>query len=526
MVPLGAFWAFLQAFLLLAGLALAAAALLLYYDPTIRRAVKIAETYPQPSALPVVGHLLHILKPRNELFWLLRNLHAKFGTRFAIILFARPSFNLADPHAVEAVLSSSKHITKGKVYDFLRPWLGNGLLTSEGKLWHSRRKMLTPAFHFRILDQFAEHLEEQGARLVDELEAARLARASRTAAAATDVAEDVPEGAVDVVPAISRVTLRAICVTAMGKVGFQSSGDSAEEGEKTYFESIHRVGTGIVHRLVRPWLWMPIVYKRTASYRQLFNDLRTLHGYTAKVIAERKALLDDPDARPHDDGDSKRRVLRPFLDVLLSAQRDGADLSDTDIRHEVDTFMFEGHDTTSMALSWALELLGRHPEMQDKLVEELEGAGSDWDSVSRLPFLDRVLKECLRLRPSVPFIARQLDTDAVIADGQIIPAGAAVNVNIYDLHRHPDFFPDPERFDPDRFLPDKEQARHPFAYVPFSAGPRNCIGKRFAVMEMKLLLASVVRAFSVRSAMPAKLDVIADLVLRPRAGVYLELTPR
>lgn len=125
------------------------------------------------------------------------------------------------PLVVQAVLSSSKHITKGRVYDFLKPWLGNGLLTSEGKLWHSRRKMLTPAFHFRILDQFAEHLEEQGACLVDDLEDAR------KAAGKAPADEGVPEGAVDVVPAISRITLRAICGTEYEKaiaVTFSGSG--------------------------------------------------------------------------------------------------------------------------------------------------------------------------------------------------------------------------------------------------------------------------------------------------------------
>ncbi|KAJ1531362.1 hypothetical protein ONE63_000045 [Megalurothrips usitatus] len=416
----------------------------------------------------------------------------------------------------QAVLSSSKHISKGRAYHFLRPWLGRGLLTSDGQLWHTRRKLLTPAFHFRILDQFSEHLQEHASRLVDDLAAA---------------ARDAGKGGagLDVAPIISRLTLRAIMVTAMGKVDFRTNADSAsQESEHSYFEAIHRVGAAVVERGVQPWLWVDPIFHLTAFYRRFRSDLETLHGFTSKIISERKSDMRECEEGDQDSAGKKKRTLRPFLDVLLAAQGEGADLSDRDIREEVDTFMFEGHDTTSVALGWALELLGRHAAVQDALAEELRAAGSDWSAVSRLPFLDRVLKECLRLRPSVPFISRYTDHDIVLSDGKVVPADAVVNILIYDLHRHPDHFPDPERFDPDRFLPEKEQARHPFAYVPFSAGPRNCIGKRFAVMELKLLLAAVIRSFHVRSGMPSREhDMFTlDLVLRPSTGVFLHLTPR
>ncbi|XP_052133460.1 cytochrome P450 4C1-like isoform X2 [Frankliniella occidentalis] len=515
-------WLACQSALPLLLLAVVMLGLAMYFDPAVRRARRIAKGYPQySSSVPIIGHLLHIVKSREELFHLLREWPKMFGSPSVLMLFGRVLFNLSDPVSIEAVLSSSKHITKGRAYDFLRPWLGEGLLTSGGEKWHYRRKLLTPAFHFKILDQFSSHLEEQAAQLVDDL--AELAAAGQGAA-------------VDVVPAVSRITLRSICVTAMGKVDFGTD-SSAAVSEKSYFEAIHRVGEATALRIVRPWLWPPPLFWLTPMYQKFRKNLNTLHGFTSKVIADRKMTLsgdaDDTavaagEAGAENSSRFKRKArLRPFLDVLLNAQRRGEDISDQDIREEVDTFMFEGHDTTSMAISWSLELLGRHPEVQERVVEELRGAGGeDWESISRLPYLDRVFKECLRLRPSVPFISRLLETDAVLPDGRILPATSMGNIHIFDLHRHPDHFPDPDRFDPDRFLPQVEQARHPFAYLPFSAGPRNCIGKRFATMEVKLFLAAVVRRFHIRSAMPEHLDVTADLVLRPRDGVRLRLFAR
>ncbi|KAK3922994.1 Cytochrome P450 4C1 [Frankliniella fusca] len=509
-MSLHAVWLALETALPLAFLTVVMLGVALYFHPTLCRARRIAKDYPQySSSLPVLGHLLHILKPRDELFRMLRQWPKMFGSPSVIVLGGKTFFNLSDPESVEVVLSSSKHTTKGRAYEFLRPWLGDGLLTSAGEKWHSRRKLLTPAFHFKILDQFIPHLEEQAAHLADEL------------------GRHVSDGQgadVDVVPIVSKVTLRSICVTAMGKVDFATDSDDAFS-EKSYFEAIHSVGETTALRIVRPWLWPPLLFKLTSTYNVFRKNLGILHGYTRKVIADRKATLSvgkgDDDAAADVSGNKRRSRLRPFLDVLLNAQRRGEQITDRDIREEVDTFMFEGHDTTSMAISWALELLGRHPEEQERLAEEVRAAGEDWDSVSRLPYLDRVYKECLRLRPSVPFISRCLESDAVLPDGRILPTSAMASIHIYDLHRHPDHFPDPERFDPDRFLPDREQSRHPFAYLPFSAGPRNCIGKRFATMEVKLFMAAVVRRFHIRSSMPEQLDAVADLVLRPRDGINL-----
>lgn len=164
-----------------------------------------------------------------------------------------------------------------------------------------------------------------------------------------------------------------------------------------------------------------------------------------------------------------------MLDTLLSSEMDGQIDADG-IREEVDTFMFEGHDTTSSGLTYSLLLIASYPEVQRRLYEEIKEAvernNGESLSISQfndLPYFDRVLKECLRIYSPVTFISRDTTEDMEIV-GLPVPKGKIVNIHILDVHRDPEYYPDPEKFDPDRFLPEVVAARNPYAYIPFSAG--------------------------------------------------------
>lgn len=218
--------------------------------------------------------------------------------------------------------------------------------------------------------------------------------------------------------------------------------------------------------------------------------------------------------------------------MLLCASSDGQNLSFEDIREEVDTFMFEGHDTTAAAMNWATHLIGANPEVQDKLHEELDRVFGDSDrpatmnDLKELKYLECCIKEALRLYPSVPFFGRCLTEDADFGDYHA-PKGSTGLVVTMLLHKDPKYFPDPEKFDPDRFLQDTAVKRHPFAYVPFSAGPRNCIGQKFALLEEKVIVSSLFRKYNVVSKQKREdLAPVGDLILRPENGVIVQLKPR
>lgn len=165
-----------------------------------------------------------------------------------------------------------------------------------------------------------------------------------------------------------------------------------------------------------------------------------------------------------------------MLDTLLASEAKG-EIDAEGIREEVDTFMFEGHDTTATGLVFIFFELGQNKDVQQKVYDEIksvvDGAGEDpldTAAFNTMSYTERVIKECMRLYPPVPFISRDLTEDIRLASGHRIPKGTQVNLHIYDLHRDPEQFPDPDAFDPDRFLPEKSEKRHPFAYLPFSAG--------------------------------------------------------
>ena len=240
-----------------------------------------------------------------------------------------------------------------------------------------------------------------------------------------------------------------------------------------YKKSIYDIGRLLTYRAPRPWIYSDAVYSLTSNSREEKKVVKTLHQFTNDVIAKRKSNFSSASY-------SERKRLA-MLDLLLKYRAEGANIDDEGIREEVDTFMFEGHDTTSMAICFALMLLANHRDVQNEIYNEIEEVlGEDAPSYSNLhelKYLERCLKESLRLYPSVPFISRVSGSEVKTKTGYTIPNDCMINLQIYDMHHNPNVFPDPEKFDPDRFLPENIQKRHPFAYIPFSAGSRNCIGR-------------------------------------------------
>ncbi|XP_046655326.1 cytochrome P450 4C1-like isoform X2 [Daphnia pulicaria] len=474
---------------------------------------------PGPSAqIPLFGSFTEFFLEPEEILPHFTKLYKTWSKKSVTRLWIGPfpMFTIGSAEGAEVVLSSTKIIDKGREYDFIQAWLATGLLTSTGSKWHKRRKMLTPTFHFKILEEFIHVFNEQSAVLVEKL--------------GEKVGQDF-----DIFPFITRCTLDVICETAMGRhVNAQGKSDS------DYVQAVYKVTRIIQARQTRPWLQIEWLFRLLPIGSEQKRCLSILHGFTDKVIRERKieykqqkaneekkveALAEDDDFIP-----KKSRLA--FLDLLIEASQDGKVLSDLDIREEVDTFMFEGHDTTAAAINWSLFLIGGNPEVQEKVSEELTRVFGESDrpvtmaDLSELKYLECCIKEALRLYPSVPLITRGLMEDVTVS-GYNIPVGATVMIAPYIIHRDPTYFPDPESFKPERFFPENIQGRHPYAYVPFSAGPRNCIGQKFAQMEEKIVLASVLRRFHVKSLDKADdMPLLAELILRPRDGIRVHLTPK
>ncbi|KAJ9600115.1 hypothetical protein L9F63_009591, partial [Diploptera punctata] len=473
---------------------------------------KKVDQLPGPPYYPIVGSGIRFLfLRRRDVFKFAEGTIAEYKTLFRTWNGGKAQVHLNRPEDVEVILRSTDFIEKGHPYKFLQCWLGTGLFTSTGKKWHSHRKMITPTFHFKILDNFVDVFSEHSKVLVKKL------------------SKEVGNQGFNLCPYITQCTLDIVCETAMGMPS------RAQDKDSEYANAVKELSEIVIKRLFRPWLHPDFIFKMSNIGRRAAVCLDILHSYVDKVIAEKRALLktEKNKSQPHEDeeemGIKKRKA---FLDLLLEASDDGKMLTDEELREEVDTFMFEGHDTTSAGICWVLFLLGLHPDVQDRAYEEIENIfkGSDrpttMKDLSEMKYLERVIKETLRLYPSVPIISRKLNKDVKIGDYEI-PAGCSLTMHIYNIHRNAEHYQNPEKFNPDNFLPEKVVNMHPYAYIPFSAGPRNCIGQRFALLEEKTVVSSILRHYKVQSLQTRdEVALVGELVLRPIDGINVTIVPR
>ncbi|CAG7837655.1 unnamed protein product [Allacma fusca] len=414
---------------------------------------------PGAKGYPIVGHALQLLQP-EVVMGRLMDWRGTHGSRLKVILgYTAYNLFLTDPKDIEKVVNSHELLNKGSNYDFVRPWLGYGLLTQGGEKWYKRRRMLTPAFHFSILETFQHVFNEQSAVLV------KIMR---------EKLEDKEN--IEMNSLFSLCALDIISETAMGRKL------NCQRESTPYVEAVLRQSQFIYKRWMSPWLQNDFIWSISPAGREDKANLKTLHDFTENVILERKeryalakeekSVVIQPDENHITESvyfSKKERFA--FLDLLLSIQDSSEDqLTDADIREETDTFMFEGHDTAA--------------------------AGS--------------LKREFRL-----------DSET------LVPPGVDVAMCPYLTHRDPNIYPEPEKFLPTRHTPENSAGRHPYAYIPFSAGLRNCIGQRFVQAEMKTVLANIFRHFQVQLADPNETVVpLPEIVMRPNEDIRVALKLR
>ncbi|XP_002025278.2 uncharacterized protein LOC6600179 [Drosophila persimilis] len=481
-----------------------------------KRRNDILHYMPGPRGLPLVGNaLMYRGLDAEQIMGFVSKNRNKYGPLYKVWVLNQLAVFSTDPHDIEFILSSQQHITKNNLYELLHCWLGTGLLMSTGKKWHSRRKIITPTFHFKILEQFVEIFDQQSAVMVGQLQQ----RADG-------------KTAINIFSVVCLLALDIIAETAMGtKIQAQMSPNLP------YVQAVTDVTNIMTTRFIHAWQRIDWLFRlvHPGMAKRQDSAIKVMHDFTENIIKQRRQALvsagkqeEEEEVKEDDDLGQKRRMA--LLDVLLQSTIDGASLSNDDIREEVDTFMFEGHDTTTSAISFCLYEISRHPQVQQLLVEEIhEVLGVDRQrpvtlrDLGELKYLENVIKESLRLHPPVPMIGRWFNEDVEIR-GKRIPAGTNYTVGIFVLLRDPEYFESPDEFKPDRFDSTSPQT-HPYAYIPFSAGPRNCIGQKFALLEMKSTISKLLRNFELLPLGPEPRPAM-NIVLRSANGVHLGLQPR
>jgi len=404
-------------------------------------------------------------------------LFARHGDTYRVFVPSRRSYTyvIHHPDDVKRVLvSNHRNYTKGVGLDRVKILLGKGIMTSEGELWKRQRYMMQPLFHRRVITEFAEVIAQANDRFIARW--AGLARAGEL----INLTDEMSELTLEIV-------LRSIFGRDLDRLSKELGGNPFE-----------------------------VVTREQVRDLQFAYKFRSLTKLVAQLIAQRRASSEE-----HFD----------YVAMLMNARdkESGEPMGERELIDEIMTLIVAGHETTASGLNWTWYLLSQHPQVEARLHAEIDAAADlpapTLTEVEALGYTRQVIDEALRLYPPGWLLSRRT-IDADVLGGYPVPAGANVLLPLYLLHRHPHFWKDPEAFDPGRFAPEHEAERPRFAYMPFAAGPRHCIGETFALYEMLGHLYKVARRYRLRYVPDKPLELEAQINLRTRHPLHMRLEAR
>jgi cytochrome P450 len=405
------------------------------------------------------------------------DLVARFGDIYRVYAPGRKSYTwvINHPDDVKRVLvGNHRNYTKGTGLDRVKILLGNGLMTSEGEFWRRQRYMMQPLFHRRVVTEFNQLIDAANARFIDKW-AAQAARGE-----SVNLTEDMSE-----------LTLEIVLGSIFGK---DLAALTRQPGGNPF----------------------AVVTKETARDLKFAYQFRLLGKQVAALMAKRRA-----EPAEHFD----------YLSMLMNVRdkESGDPMSERALIDEVMTLVVAGHETTASGLNWAWYLLAKHPEVDARMHAEIEGTAEltapSLGAMEGLQYTQNVINEALRLYPPGWVLSRR-SIEPDVLSGYEIPAGTDVLLSPYLLHRHPQYWKEPDAFRPERFDAEHESERPRFAYIPFAAGPRHCIGESLALYEMLMHLYKVARHYRLTLTSDEPIELEAQINLRTRKPLVMRLERR
>ena len=438
---------------------------------------------PGPKGLPILGLALAV---RNDPLGTLQRLAREYGdvVSMPVMRMSRVLVNRPDYIQQLLILDHAKLHKSTLTKLVVGPLLGQGLLISEGDFWRRQRRLAQPAFHRSRTNEYSPVMVECA------LERMRNWRGGET----RNIAEEM-----------MKLTLEVAVRTLFGT---SLAGDSDSIGKAMTFLMRH-----YLRRARTPWR-VPESWPTRAN-RRARREVEYMDSLIYGIISDRKK-----DTRPRND----------LLSLLMSAMHeDGSRMSERQVRDESMTLFVAGHETTALSLAWTWYLLGENPAAESRLHEELRstlvGRPAEVSDIEKLPYLNAVVHESLRLYPPA-FIMARMNLETVTLGGYEIPPRTTLLASQWVMHRDPRFFEQPERFLPERWLDGLEDRLPPGVYFPFGDGPRRCIGQGFAQLETALVIAAIAQKFRFR--LKPGFPVVPEplVTLRPKYGIEMTIEPR
>ncbi|KAJ1961442.1 hypothetical protein IWQ62_003868 [Dispira parvispora] len=436
---------------------------------------------PGPAPYPLLGNLDVFL---GDLVGQEHSVLTKYNHLVTLTMLGQETVVTSDPKYAQHFLTESEYFSKRISYPLgeLQAVAGNGLFTSDTDTeeWHLAHKLLMPAFSASAIRGYIRNMAESASKAV------------RIFDKFADNQQKFP---------ITHWTTN-IALETIATVGFGYNFNLLESTEPTvhpFVQAIHYTLTETFNRMVLSPYWKYLPLPRNYEFRR---QVKLMTDTVDNVIQERRAQPELCTA--------KKDILGYMLNTYdLDNKGNKRYIQDVNIRDQVLTFLIAGHETTSNTMSWCLYLLNNHPNIKHRVLQEIDEANLPTDDlvtaqhIAKLTYLTQCIKETLRLYPPVFTLIKQCIKDAVLPGGYEVKAGTPCQTMTYALHRHPDHWgPNPDEFNPDHFTPEAIAKRHPYAWMPFSTGPRACIGMQFALQEIKIVLAYLLRRFDFSNVSP------------------------
>ncbi|XP_058823449.1 cytochrome P450 4C1-like [Topomyia yanbarensis] len=480
-----------------------------YFRRSRKRFYELAAKLPGPFDLPLIGSIhVGFRRGPTEIFdYLLQYLHT-VPTPMRAWLGPFLFIFIDQPEHLAVVMNSQDCLKRSYVYQFFRN--EKGLFNAPPELWRKLRKQLTPSFAVTSLRSFVPTFNKKADLLVKNMECL------------------VGQDSFDM---FNKVGEYALGTSAINSLGLDLDNDTSDF-KKRYLENAEKMFTLMWSRIYKAWLQPEFIYKLTSSYREEMERLDMFRGLSKKVLSMRKEARqkDLKSVRPERDENNARRP-QLFIDKLEQIANETGILDEEGVIQNLDTFIFASNDTTSSAVATTVLMLAMHPDVQERLYREImnvvPGSYIDYDDVSKLDYLEMVIKEAMRLVPAGAAIGRVCEKEIQVGE-YIIPANAQIVFPIFKLHRDKRIWGErSEEFDPENFSPENCAKRHPYAYQSFSGGIRNCIGIKYAYITMKIVLAKLIKSYTFSTDLTlADLKFHLSIVMRIANGYMVKLERR
>ncbi|XP_043499947.1 cytochrome P450 4C1-like isoform X1 [Polistes fuscatus] len=470
---------------------------------------KLVKKCSGPKPYPLIGNLNVLLGDMKDITHKIIKLSTIYSSPWLLWVGPKLVVILDDPENIEILSKSSSGYEKSSLYFPMKNALGDGLFTAPASIWDIHRTILNPVF--KEVSTYMDSMIKNSNRLANILE--------------TTNGKNV-----DIMHYVHLCTLDIIYDSLLeSDLNLQSNPDCKLD------EYISEAMDIAATRIVKFWLHPNIIFNNSSMGKRLQEILSPLNKITNEIIRKKKNSMNEDNFTREGKDPHAKKDTSPFLDAIFKSFYETRKYSEADIRDEINTMVFAGSDTAANSLTFLFLMLATFPDIQNQVYEELYDMYDSSDPIDvpitmedtkKMKYLERVIKETLRLFPPALLIGRTLKRDTKGNDYVILPKNCQVFFMIFTLHRKEKYWADPLRFNPDRFLPGKYNSK---CFIPFSTGRRGCIGQIFAMTKMKAIAATVLRKFIIQIDEPipvANVNLKLSVTTKPAETIFLRFKKR